>query len=44
VIEDHLWGCQFHPEKSSAPGIAFLTRFVEYVAAGQPARKALATK
>jgi glutamine amidotransferase len=31
VIRDHLWGCQFHPEKSADPGIAFLRSFVDYV-------------
>ena len=30
VIRDHLWGCQFHPEKSAEPGIAFLRSFVDY--------------
>ena len=33
VIADHLWGCQFHPEKSSDAGIEFLGRFVAYVTA-----------
>lgn len=31
VIKDHLWGCQFHPEKSSTAGIGFLSLFVSYV-------------
>jgi len=31
VIRDHLWGCQFHPEKSSTAGIEFLRGFVSYV-------------
>jgi len=31
IIRDHLWGCQFHPEKSADPGIAFLRSFVDYV-------------
>ena len=30
VIRDHLWGCQFHPEKSSTAGISFLGAFVEF--------------
>ena len=33
VIQDHVWGCQFHPEKSSNAGIAFLTSFVSFVQA-----------
>ncbi|HRA47469.1 MAG TPA: imidazole glycerol phosphate synthase subunit HisH, partial [Thermomicrobiales bacterium] len=32
VIQDHLWGCQFHPEKSADAGIAFLRTFTDYVA------------
>ncbi len=44
VIKDHLWGCQFHPEKSSTAGIAFLRTFVNYVEANLPARKAIAAK
>jgi len=44
VIKDHLWGCQFHPEKSSTAGIAFLRTFVNYVEANIPARKAIAAK
>ena len=31
VMRDHVWGCQFHPEKSSTAGIEFLRAFVEYV-------------
>jgi glutamine amidotransferase len=31
VIRDHIWGCQFHPEKSSAAGIEFLRAFAGYV-------------
>lgn len=30
VIQDHLWGCQFHPEKSSDAGIAFLRAFIDF--------------
>lgn len=33
VIRDHVWGCQFHPEKSSTAGIEFLRGFVNYVTA-----------
>jgi glutamine amidotransferase len=44
VIKDHLWGCQFHPEKSSTAGIAFLAKFVDFVRETSPARKAIATK
>ena len=44
VIKDHLWGCQFHPEKSSTAGIAFLATFVDFVRESAPARKAFATK
>jgi glutamine amidotransferase len=44
VIKDHLWGCQFHPEKSSTAGIAFLRTFVNYVEAHLPARKAIASR
>ena len=44
VIKDHLWGCQFHPEKSSTAGIAFLRTFINYVEAKIPARKAIAAK
>ena len=44
VIKDHLWGCQFHPEKSSTAGIAFLRTFVNYVEASLPARKAIASR
>ena len=28
VRQEHLWGAQFHPERSSAPGAAFLTAFL----------------
>jgi glutamine amidotransferase len=31
VIRDHIWGSQFHPEKSSAAGIEFLRSFADYV-------------
>ena len=31
VIRDHIWGCQFHPEKSSTAGIEFLGSFADYV-------------
>jgi glutamine amidotransferase len=31
VMRDHIWGCQFHPEKSSTAGIEFLRGFVDYV-------------
>jgi len=44
VIKDHLWGCQFHPEKSSTAGIAFLRTFVNFVEANLSARKAIAAK
>ena len=44
VIKDHLWGCQFHPEKSSTAGIAFLRTFVDYVGANSPTRKAIASR
>jgi glutamine amidotransferase len=40
VIKDHLWGCQFHPEKSASAGIAFLGKFVEHVRTHTPTRKA----
>lgn len=43
VIQDHLWGCQFHPEKSAAAGINFLRAFVTHVNASLPTREALAT-
>jgi glutamine amidotransferase len=43
VIRDHLWGCQFHPEKSAASGIAFLAEFVKHVQSSTPARTAVAT-
>lgn len=43
VIQDHLWGCQFHPEKSSASGLAFLGTFVDFVRSSAPSRKAVAT-
>jgi glutamine amidotransferase len=43
VIRGHLWGCQFHPEKSSAAGLEFLSRFVEYVRTASPARQTVAT-
>ena len=42
VIRDHIWGCQFHPEKSSAAGLAFLGRFVQYARARMPAPEAIA--
>ena len=42
VIQDHLWGCQFHPEKSAAAGIEFLRAFASHVHAAAPARQALA--
>jgi glutamine amidotransferase len=44
VIKDHLWGCQFHPEKSSTSGIAFLAKFLDFVRESAPARKAIAAK
>ena len=28
VLQGHLWGAQFHPERSSAPGAAFLKAFL----------------
>ena len=28
IRHGHLWGAQFHPERSSAPGAAFLTAFL----------------
>lgn len=31
VIRDHIWGCQFHPEKSSTAGIEFLRGYADYV-------------
>jgi imidazole glycerol-phosphate synthase subunit HisH len=43
VIQDHLWGCQFHPEKSSTAGIAFLASFVSYVNVRRPALIAATT-
>lgn len=33
VIRDHLWGTQFHPEKSADNGMALLRAFVEMVEA-----------
>lgn len=42
VIKDHLWGCQFHPEKSSTAGLAFLGAFVDYVHATTAAQKVVA--
>lgn len=42
VIKDHLWGCQFHPEKSSTAGLAFLGAFVDYVQATTAAQKVVA--
>jgi glutamine amidotransferase len=44
VVTDHLWGCQFHPEKSATAGIAFLAKFVDFVRESAPARKAIAAK
>ena len=32
AIREHLWGCQFHPEKSATAGIAFLRAFVDFTA------------
>ncbi len=29
VRQGHLWGAQFHPERSSAPGASFLKAFLE---------------
>jgi glutamine amidotransferase len=43
VIKDHLWGCQFHPEKSSTAGLAFLGKFVDYVRTSVHGRRAVAT-
>lgn len=43
IIKDHLWGCQFHPEKSSTSGISFLGKFVDYLRTVSPAREAIAT-
>jgi glutamine amidotransferase len=43
VIQDHLWGCQFHPEKSSEPGIAFLRAFVSCVQSRVPVAETVAT-
>jgi glutamine amidotransferase len=44
VIKDHLWGCQFHPEKSSTAGITFLAKFVDFARESASARKAVAAK
>jgi glutamine amidotransferase len=32
VAREHVWGVQFHPEKSSAPGLRMLRSFVAMVA------------
>lgn len=31
VIRDHVWGTQFHPEKSSGDGLALVRAFVDHV-------------
>ena len=43
VISENLWGCQFHPEKSSAAGIRFLGHFADFVARSERQSLAAAT-
>ncbi len=31
IISEHIWGTQFHPEKSQEAGLQMLTNFVEWV-------------
>lgn len=31
IVSDHLWGTQFHPEKSGAMGLRLLANFVRWV-------------
>ena len=31
VMRDHVWGTQFHPEKSADNGLALISAFVDYV-------------
>jgi glutamine amidotransferase len=44
VIKDHLWGCQFHPEKSAEAGLRFLESFVRFVNSRVPAPEAAAAR
>lgn len=31
IVSEHVWGTQFHPEKSGPPGLRMLRNFVEWV-------------
>lgn len=31
IVSEHIWGTQFHPEKSQEAGLQMLTNFVEWV-------------
>jgi glutamine amidotransferase len=31
VMREHIWGTQFHPEKSADNGLALIAAFVDYV-------------
>jgi glutamine amidotransferase len=42
LIQDHVWGCQFHPEKSSTAGLAFLAKFVQFARDRVPMSEAMA--
>ena len=40
VARDHVWGTQFHPEKSSVHGLALISAWVDYVRATRMAEVA----
>lgn len=43
VIRDHVWGTQFHPEKSSRDGLALVRAFVDHVSTVARMTPAVAT-
>jgi glutamine amidotransferase len=31
IVDEHVWGTQFHPEKSGAAGLQLLRNFMKWV-------------